>query len=332
MVKRRKRVIAQRRRRGAQVLLCLCIGLVVWCVVAVPEPHSHAARTIRVYHVEQAQLMELDLESYLVGVIAAEMPASFALEALKAQAVAARTFAYQRMLTPNHKVQAQHPDAQITTSPATCQAWIDAAEQKRRWGRDYTMWRDKIEQAVRETAGEVLYYDGACITPVYHASCGGGSTESAEAVWGTQTPYLVSVPCNHPADKHSGAVSRYTLAEVGQKLNVQDAVAVSAAWEGEAPIAITETTTGHRVKTVRIGNQLFSGTKVRQALGLKSTLMTFAIAGGGMTITTSGYGHGVGMCQHGANYYAQNGMSYRQILQLYYPGTDLAQIGHAPRS
>jgi stage II sporulation protein D len=264
-----------------------------------------------VYNTETEKLMQLEMETYIAGVVAAEMPASFELDALKAQAVAARTFALKRMNTPNSNVTALYPKAQITTSPATCQAWISDDEQRERWGKDYIKWHQKIIQAVTETAGEVLCYDGVLIDPVYHASCGGGATESAEYVWGNAKPYLVSVPCNHPADQHSGVTMAISQAELMEKLDLQsNAVNVIA----------EERTPSNRLKTMLVGDNTIRGSELRNALGLKSTLIDWLIIGDQMIVTTNGYGHGAGMCQNGANYYAQLGYNYQQILQHYYRG------------
>jgi stage II sporulation protein D len=274
--------------------------------------HNKASsQMINVYNTETEKLMQLEMETYIAGVVAAEMPASFELDALKAQAVAARTFALKRMNTPNSNVTALYPKAQITTSPATCQAWISDDEQRERWGKDYIKWHQKIIQAVTETAGEVLCYDGVLIDPVYHASCGGGATESAEYVWGNAKPYLVSVPCNHPADQHSGVTMAISQAELMEKLDLQsNAVNVIA----------EERTPSNRLKTMLVGDNTIRGSELRNALGLKSTLIDWLIIGDQMIVTTNGYGHGVGMCQNGANYYAQLGYNYQQILQHYYRG------------
>jgi stage II sporulation protein D len=274
--------------------------------------HNKASsQMINVYNTETEKLMQLEMETYIAGVVAAEMPASFELDALKAQAVAARTFALKRMNVPNSNVKVLHSDAQISTSPTTCQAWISDDEQRERWGKDYIKWHQKIIQAVTETAGEVLCYDGVLIDPVYHASCGGGATESAEYVWGNAKPYLVSVPCNHPADQHSGVTMAISQAELMEKLDLQsNAVNVIA----------EERTPSNRLKTMLVGDNAIQGSELRNALGLKSTLIDWRIVGNQMIVTTNGYGHGAGMCQNGANYYAQLGYNYQQILQHYYRG------------
>lgn len=275
---------------------------------------------IKVLNVENNEVMTLDLEDYLVGVVAAEMPAGFGEEALKAQAVAARTYAYSRL-------QAAEPGAlaPLSTDPATCQAWISAQEQQKRWGNNYLTYSKKIAQAVQATQGELITYQGQPIEPLYHASCGGGRTESSKDVWGGDRPYLVGVSCSHPADKHTQTETSLTLAQLDQALGTHlQAIPAST---GGAPQAIytLATTTSNRTKEILIDGQSFSGSALRAALGLKSTLITYQATKDGITFSTDGYGHGVGMCQYGADYYASQGYSYQQILQHYYTGVDIGQ-------
>ena len=306
-----KRSVGHNRNIIIILLICASIRCVDYIISEEIIHNKASSQMINVYNTETEKLMQLEMETYIAGVVAAEMPASFELDALKAQAVAARTFALKRMNTPNSNVTALYPKAQITTSPATCQAWISDDEQRERWGKDYTKWHQKIIQAVTETAGEVLCYDGVLIDPVYHASCGGGATESAEYVWGNAKPYLVSVPCNHPADQHSGVTMAISQAELMEKLDLQsNAVNVIA----------EERTPSNRLKTMLVGDNTIRGSELRNALGLKSTLIDWLIIGDQMIVTTNGYGHGAGMCQNGANYYAQRGYNYQQILQHYYRG------------
>ena len=306
-----KRSVGHNRNIIIILLICASIKCGDYIISEEIIHNKASSQMINVYNTETEKLMQLEMETYIAGVVAAEMPASFELDALKAQAVAARTFALKRMNVPNSNIKTLHSDAQISTSPATCQAWISDAEQRKRWGKDYAKWHQKIIQAVTETAGEVLCYDGVLIDPVYHASCGGGATESAEYVWGNAKPYLVSVPCNHPADQHSGVTMAISQAELMEKLDLQsNAVNVIA----------EERTPSNRLKTMLVGDNAIQGSELRNALGLKSTLIDWRIVGNQMIVTTNGYGHGAGMCQNGANYYAQLGYNYQQILQHYYRG------------
>jgi len=289
----------------------------------VEEPELYSGQTVQVYNMETKQLMVLDREQYLVGVVAAEMPASFHVEALKAQAVAARTFTMSRIANPNPNVTALDARAQLSTSPETCQAWISEDEQRARWGKQYKQYYRKIVEAVADTAGEVLRYDGALIEPLYHASCGGGRTEDAQAVWGNARPYLVSVECNHPADPHMQTETTMSLQEMEQKLGVGQTATAGAFGDF---MQLISSTASNRVQSLRVGDKIFSGTQLRTALGLKSALISWHVHGDEITFTTNGYGHGVGMCQYGANYYAEQGEGHSRILARYYPGAQLEQV------
>ena len=324
--KKRKRKKKQRERMTwFGIVLCAVILYGAASLVDLlpePEPELYSNRTVQVYNMETGELMPLDLEQYLVGVVAAEMPASFDSEALKAQAVAARTFTVSRMISPHPNVTALNSLAQISTSPATCQAWISEEEQKKRWGSQYKEYHRKVVQAVADTAGEVLRYEGILIEPVYHASCGGAYTEDAQDVWGNAKPYLVSVNCAHATDPHTQTKNSMTLATMAQKLNLSEAV--PAVFSGSY-MQLVSSTGSNRVREIRIGDQLFTGDELRSALNLKSSLISWYISGNEITFVTDGYGHGVGMCQYGANYHAECGEDYRQILSRYYTGTQLSQ-------
>lgn len=317
----------KRRSRMTWMAVILC-GVVLYGASALldllpaPEPELNSGRTVQVYNMETDELMALDLEQYIVGVVAAEMPAGFDIEALKAQAVAARTFTVSRMISPNPNVTALHSLAQLSTSPETCQAWISEEEQKQRWGRQYKTYHRKIVQAVADTAGEVLRYDGMLIEPLYHASCGGGKTEDARYVWGNARPYLVSVDCNHPADPHTQTRTSMTMQSMAQKLGLSGAVPASTSGDYMKLLSSTGT---NRVQQIRIGGQTFTGSELRSALNLKSSLISWNISGDEITFITNGYGHGVGLCQYGANYYAEQGNDYRQILSRYYTGAQLSR-------
>ncbi len=324
---KKKNYKKQQRRRRSLTMLLLC-GVVLYGVASwmdwLPMSDSglNSGRTVQVYNTETGKLMAMDLEQYLVGVVAAEMPASFDEEALKAQAVAARTFTVSRMLHPNPNVTALNPLAQLSTSPETCQAWIDKEEQKARWGKQYRTYHQKIAQAVADTAGEVLRYDGMLIEPLYHASCGGGKTEDAKNVWGNAKPYLVSVDCQHPPDPHSKTKISMTLEDMAGKLELSDAIPAMASGDY---MQVLSSTDADRVTEIRVGNQIFTGAEFREALQLKSSLFSWNVEGDTITFITNGYGHGVGLCQYGANYYAGKGDGYQQILSRYYPGTQLSK-------
>ncbi len=278
---------------------------------------------VRVYMHQTGTVATLPLEEYLTGVVAGEMPADFEIEALKAQAVAARTYTLKKVEEARSKPDSYHPAADICTDPAHCQAWLGDDVLRQRWGL-IGFWRhkNKIQAAVEATRGMVLTYQGKLIDPVYHAN-GGGRTESAAAVWGRDLPYLQSVPS--PWDQDSPryqADLSFSLAELDRKLGVNlAAVPVTALTPpGGTAMKVLEKTATGRVKTIKIGNKTVAATELRQLLGLPSTDFSWQVQGDRITFHTRGYGHGVGMSQYGANGMAKEGKNFAAILTYYYRG------------
>ena len=252
----------------------------------------------------------VELEEYLVGAVLGEMPASFGQEALKAQAVAARTYAWKAAMTGS-----RHPDGSVCGSFACCQAYISPESYLDRGGLQRDV--DKIRSAVLATAGQVLTYGGELIEATYF-SCSGGRTEDAVAVWGNDFPYLRSVESPGEEDAawftDEAVFSRQDL----EALLGTDLPDDASHWFGEVTY-----TAGGGVETVRIGDRLFPGTKVRSLLSLRSTAFSVTAEGDNAVFTTRGYGHRVGMSQYGADAMAAGGADYAQILAHYYPGTEL---------
>ena len=192
--------------------------------------------TIRVYLHEEDKIADMSLEDYVKGVVAAEMPAEFELEALKSQAVAARTYAVKNMTSFGGPGLADHPGADVSTDSKVSQAWQSAAQLKARWGGNYNNYMEKISRAVEETRGFIIVYNGEPINAVFH-STSGEKTASAKEVWGFDYPYLQSVVCNW--DKKSprySEIKEYSLAELEQKLG-QDVGVVAAAQSGNGAVA-----------------------------------------------------------------------------------------------
>lgn len=258
---------------------------------------------------ELAQLhgMESELEEYVVGVVAAEMPAAFPLEALKAQAVAARTY----------QIQQQKAAGSEEILYDVGQAYCTIAEQKAKWGENYAVYGEKVRQAVRETTGEIMVYDGEPILAAFHAQSG-GKTEDAENVWSSALPYLKSV--DSAEDKNAP----------NHKTTVQlPANKVLSALCGEtsaADILILSRTEAGTVAQVQVGKSILSGREVREKLGLRSANFTVSREGDTFLFTTYGYGHGAGMSQYGASFLAEKGKSYREILKHYYTGIAFQKI------
>ena len=254
-----------------------------------------------------------NMDDYLIGVVMAEMPASFETEALKAQAVAARTYTYKAFSTGG-----KHGDGSVCMDPGCCQAYLTEEDYLAKGGSREGI--EKVCGAVLATSGEVLTYDGELIEATYF-SCSGGSTEDASAVWGTEFPYLqaVSSPGEERASYHTDTITvspRQFQTALGRELP-----GPPQTWFGEPSY-----TAGGGVDTITIGSEAYTGTQLRSLLNLRSTAFSFSAEADAITITTKGYGHRVGMSQYGADAMAVAGSTYGEILAHYYPGTTLTRI------
>ena len=281
---------------------------------------------IKVYLHDQKKVVEMNLEEYLKGVVAAEMPAEFELEALKAQAVAARTYAVKNMVAFGGSGLAEQPGADVSTDYRQSQAWLNEESLKERWGTNYEKFWRKISQAIEATRGEVATYNGEFIQAAYH-STSGERTASAKEVWGFDYPYLQSVPCSW--DQRSPRYyerKEFSLAQVEQLLGPETQVLAAMQNNSSGATAILNTTESGRVGQVRIGSKVMSGTDVREKLNLRSSNFNLEMKDNKMIVNTIGYGHGVGLCQYGANGMAKEGMDYRQIITTYYTGVALRNI------
>lgn len=278
--------------------------------------------------VEGQGVQSMPLEEYLIGVVAAEAPALFEPEALAAQAVAARTFTVRAMRRYGGAGSGEHPEADLSTDPRHGQAWASQAELRRKWGfwPYFQLWR-RVARAVETTRGEILTYDGQPIAALYSSTCG-GRTENSEDVFGTYVPYLRSVPCSWDRESPRYAETRLIpVAEVEQRLGVSlAAVPATAGRPKREPLTILTTGTSGRVREASVGGERFSGVELRERLELRSTRFTWRLQGNTVEVHTIGNGHGVGLCQYGANGLAQIGRSHREILAYYYPGTTLQQL------
>jgi len=247
---------------------------------------------------------KMELDRYILGVVLAEMPADFAPEALKAQAVVARTYALKRYYASDKHTYA------VCTDSTCCQAYCCPEE---KYPQEAVR---KAAQAVEATSGQVLTYNGELIEATYF-SCSGGRTEDAVAVWGGEIPYLQAV--DSPGEENAASYLksvRFSIQELAQILQ-KDRLA------GDFIGAITYTS-GGGVDTIVIGDTTYTGVEIRRLLGLNSTAFTITALGDTVTVTTKGYGHRVGMSQYGADAMAQAGNSYTQILAHYYQGAVLA--------
>ncbi len=258
-------------------------------------------------------VVSMELEDYVAGVVLGEMPADFPLEALKTQAVVARTFTSKMDLSGK-----KHTGYTVCTDPACCQAYCSVPEYLNKGGTQEAV--DKVLLAVQQTSGQILLYGGELIEATYF-SCSGGRTEDAQAVWGTEVSYLQAVdsPGEEDAKYYTDTVT-FTCAQFEQLLGT-DLTGQPENWIGE--ITYTD---GGGVATILLDGQSFTGTQLRQKLGLRSTAFVITVLGDTITLTTKGFGHRVGMSQYGARAMATSGSEYTQILSHYYPGTTLSEL------
>ncbi|WP_245692469.1 stage II sporulation protein D [Sporomusa acidovorans] len=283
--------------------------------------------TIKVYRHEMNQIVSMNLEDYVKGVVAAEMPAEFELEALKAQAVAARTYAVKHMAAFGGAGSAEHPGADVSTDHKDSQAWYDETKLKEKWQGNYGKYWRKVSQAVDQTRGLIITYNGEPINAVFH-STSGERTASAQEVWGFDYPYLQSVACSwDQASPRYQDTKVLSLAELEMSLGPDAGIMAAAQSNGSGNVAgIIDLTASGRVNKVRIGSKVLSGQEVRQKLDLRSTKFSVEAMGDKFVFRTTGYGHGVGLCQYGANGQAKENRNFRQILTYYYTGVAIKNI------
>lgn len=244
-------------------------------------------------------VVTLELEDYLIGVVSAEMPASFHSEALKAQAVAARTYALKTI-----------QEGKTLTDTVSTQVYQDNNQLKAKWGSSYNTYYNKIKNAVEATEGLIMKYNGAIINAYYH-STSNGYTEDATAVFGSY-PYLKSV--ESPVDKNVNSYLK-TIAISYEDISNKLGIPITSL----STIKI-ERNNSNRVDKIIIDESIYGGVEFRTKLGLRSTDFDISLNESNISITTRGYGHGVGMSQYGAHEYAKTGMSYQNILKHYYTG------------
>lgn len=290
---------------------------------ASPERGASDSDTmLRVLHGGALEVMPMD--AYLRGVLRAEMPASFELEALKAQAIAARTYTLYKM---KDGPIANHPDADACDDISCCKAYKTAEDAAADWGEMALYYEEKLARAVNETDGEVILYGGEPILAVFFSSAG-GHTQNAGAVWQSDLPYLQSVssPESEELVPNYYSVETFSADDFRARfLSAHPEAELSGAPEDW--IGGIERNDAGFVTTLSVGGVTLRGNELRTILGLRSP--SFSVEAGDSTITfrVTGYGHGVGMSQYGANALAMQGMRAEDILEHYFVGT---QIGAAP--
>lgn len=281
--------------------------------VSEPKPYSKeksiskqedtSFKQVTIYR-SNGNVVSMDLEEYLIGVVGAEMPASFQMEALKAQAVVARTYAL-KLLASGKKL----------TDTVSTQVYKDNNELKKLWGNSYSTYYQKIKEAVTSTKGVSIYYQGNYINALYH-STSNGKTEDASMVWGNSVPYLKSVD-----SKWDVQASSY-LREIKEDFtNVLNLLGISN--DTNIQFEIISRDESGRVEKIKVGDKIFDGVTFRNLLKLRSTDFSIMVINNQVSITTKGYGHGVGLSQYGANGMAQEGYTYKEILKHYYTGVEV---------
>lgn len=276
--------------------------------------------TIKLMHTESGQIEEINLDKYLYGVVSAEMPVVFEKEALKAQAVVARTYTIYQIQNNGSK----HEGAHICDSYQCCQAWITKEDRLAKWEEEEreNNWQ-KITEAVNETAGKIITYEGKPINAFFHSNSG-GVTESSVNIWGgVDYPYLKSVETSGEEgySQYSSEVS-YTHEELLNKIK-EKYPNVQIDFNIENSIQILEYTNSGRVRTIKFGNIQIAGTEARTILGLKSTNFGVNKQDGKIIFSVTGYGHGVGMSQTGADSLAKSGKGYEEIIKHFYTGVQI---------
>lgn len=293
-------------------LIIMIMGIIITLIYKpwAPKKEKWQEPRVSLYLIRQEQVIHLNLEDYLVGSVAAEMPAAFGLEALKAQAVCARTYAIRKIINGS-----TYPlGAELSDDINSCQAYRSQQDLHKM----PIALQKQIYRAVKETRGEVMLYQGKPIDALYHSTCG-GRTESAAAVWIKDCPYLQSVKCEYCWNSaHYYTVHRFSAQQINQIFGW--------ASDGRVHVKIMDKTPSGRVKNLLVNNRMVSGESFRKLLGLPSTWFSFEMAKDGIIISNRGYGHGVGMCQYGAGGMAKAGKNYHQILNKYYQNIEFYKI------
>lgn len=301
------------------ILTLFCIIILLPTLLVLCFPMEKAVKTppggpkAKVLHTDSGQVTEETLETYLIGVVAAEMPASFHAEALKAQAVAARTYIYNSMKTDGQD--GDHPEADVCTDSSHCKAWFSDEALRTEMGEGwYETYYAKIADAVKSTEGEIVTYNDEPIVAVFH-STGSGRTENSADVWGGDLPYLKSVESAGDAES-----PKFSTTVTVPKTEVCETLGVP-----EATVGDYTRSEGGAVLTVNIGGFLFRGTDIRAYFDLNSANFEIEETETDFIFHVTGSGHGVGLSQYGANAMAGSGSNYAEILTTYYTDVTLSK-------
>ena len=311
----------------ALILLLLAVPLaIVNMTGGTPPPAPDSAEPmahITTYISALDKVEEIDFTEYIKGVIAAEMPASFHEEALKAQAVAARSYILARIGEYNREGDPpEHKGAMICTDPNHCKAYFTEAQLVERWGQDWlTNYWGKISAAAESTVGQVMAYDGQIVNAVFHSSSS-GRTENSKDVWGGDVPYLVSVdsPGEEASPKHE---SHREMSIDAFKSTILTSYPDAVWTDDDEPLGDIIRSEAGGITSLTVGGKHITGGELRSMFSLNSTHVEFSFDNDNVTMSVIGSGHGVGMSQYGANHLAETGMGYEDILKKYYSGVEL---------
>ena len=270
---------------------------------------------------ENGEVLTLGLDEYLWRVVAAEMPASFEEEALKAQAVAARTYALSKM----EKGEPNHPQADVCTDITCCQAYLEQEQAAENWGAEADIYTAKIAGAVADTDGYIATYEGEPIQAVFFSSAAGRTADAAE-VWGSSVPYLTGVesPEGEEVPNWHSTVT-FTPEQFREKfLSAYPEADLSGGVEGW--FGNVERNSAGGVSSLTVGGVKVSGMELRTLLELRSAQFSVAATAQAITFSVTGYGHAVGMSQYGANAMAREGSTWQEIIAWYYTGVELEKM------
>lgn len=280
---------------------------------------------VKLYHKSEDKVEEINLEDYIMGVVASEVPANFNEEALKAQAVAARTFYMNRRNNPCKDAKEKGAEICDTTN---CQVYMSKEERMTKWSNKEkeSNW-NKIQQAVLDTKGQVLAYNGLVLEYPQFFATSSGRTENAKDVFAVDVPYLKSEESGGEeiAPKYKTTI-RVPINEFINKINTKFANAKITKGGLASDIKVMNHTEGGSVKEIKVGNETMKGTEFREVFNLNSANFTLNFEKESVRIDCIGYGHGVGMSQWGANVMGKNGATYEEILKHYYSGVDIEAI------
>lgn len=279
-------------------------------------------KTIKLLHKDTNKVEEVNLDKYIVNVVSAEMPVTYDLEALKAQAIVARTYTIYKITTSK-----KHSAADICDKSTCCQAWISKEDRFKRWDEDKRIsnW-NKIMQAVNDTAGKIITYEGEPINAFFHSNSG-GKTEVPFYVWGgTGYPYLQVVETSGEENySQYSSEAKFTKEEFVEKIK-KEHEDFKMDFKEENCIEIIKRDESNRVVTVKIGNLNLSGVETRTLLGLRSANFKIEISEKEILFKVIGYGHGVGMSQTGADALAKQGKNYEDIIKHFYTGVEIIEM------